>query len=214
MSKISKRSCPPGKIMRKSYKSASGKTVKARCIRKPGLLPGKSSERAQRSITKSKMRSMKAMRMSKKMGLRMRSRCKKNQTLRSGYNIRPYIRKVSGVNVRGSLVAPGCISKRGKSLKIHGEPTTRIVLDEEDHFLSEHGYFDIDTKTKEERHKALHKLITHFIPIKGQMATYNYVIRALNARYILNRNANPKIARIFKADQRAISAEYKKMKTM
>ena len=50
------------------------------------------------------------------------------------------------------------------------------------------------------------------MPIKGEMATYNYVIKALNARYILNRNTNPKVARIFKADQRAISSEYKKMK--
>ena len=44
------------------------------------------------------------------------------------------------------------------------------------------------------------------------MATYNYVIKALNARYIVNRNTNPKVARIFKTDQRTISSEYKKMK--
>ena len=46
------------------------------------------------------------------------------------------------------------------------------------------------------------------------MATYNYVIKALNARYIVNKNTNPKTASIFKADQRIISSEYKKMKEM
>ena len=59
---------------------------------------------------------------------------------------------------------------------------------------------------------ALTSLITHFTPIKGEMATYNYIIKALNARYILNKNTNPKVAKIFKADQKAISAEYKKIK--
>ena len=38
---------------------------------------------------------------------------------------------------------------------------------------------------------------------------WNYVIKALNARYLVNRNTNPKIARIMKADQRQISKEYK-----
>ena len=66
--------------------------------------------------------------------------------------------------------------------------------------------------TKEQRHEALHKLIKHFIPIKGEMAAYNYVIRALNARYILNRNTNRKTAKIFKQDQREFSKEYAELK--
>ena len=44
------------------------------------------------------------------------------------------------------------------------------------------------------------------------MATYNYIIKALNARYILNRNSNPKIAHIFKSDQKTISKFYKTIK--
>ena len=44
------------------------------------------------------------------------------------------------------------------------------------------------------------------------MATYNYVIRALNARYILNKNTSPKTAKIFKLDQKYISKIYKKIK--
>ena len=121
-------------------------------------------------------------------------------------------KKGAHTHYRHALVAPGCIIKRGKSKRIHGEPSTRIYIDEDDHFLSEYGYHDVETKSKEERQQSLHKLISHFLPIKGEMSTYNYVIKALNARYIVNKNTNPKIARIFKSDQKAISAEYKKIK--
>ena len=151
--------------------------------------------------------------MSKKRGLHIDRRCSKGQVLRKGYTRKSYNRKLgTKSHYRHALVAPRCITKRGKSTRIHGEPSTKIYIDEDDHYLSEYGYHDVEMKSYEERHQALHKLIHHFIPIKGEMATYNYVIKALNARYILNKNTNPKVARIFKLDQRDISSEYKKMK--
>jgi hypothetical protein len=207
-----KPSCPIGYVLRDSYKTSSGKCSQSRCVRKSGLLKGKSSVRAEKSFKKAKERSKKALKMTIKRGLHVNTRCNIGQILRRGYNRRSYDRK-KGTHVRHTLVAPGCITKRGKSKRIHGEPPTRIFIDPDDHYLSEYGYHDVETKSKEERHESLHKLISHFLPIKGEMATYNYVIKALNARYILNRNTNPKVARIFKADQKAISAEYKKMKT-
>ena len=144
----------------------------------------------------------------------VRTNCPKDKILRSGYTRRSYDRR-KGTHVRHALVAPNCITKRGKA-KTYKSPLSSsriIVLDPEDHFLSEYGYHDVETTPKETRHVALHKLIKHFLPIKGQMATYNYVIRALNARYILNRNTNPKASRLFKADQRAISVLYRKVKS-
>ena len=209
-----KPSCPSGYILRDSYSTKSGKCTSARCIRKTGLLPGKSSERTEALIKKATMRSMSARRMSVKRGMTVRTNCPKDKILRSGYTRRSYDRR-RGTHVRRALVAPGCITKRGKTGKTQtARASSRvIVLDPEDHFLSEYGYHDVETTNKETRHKALHKLIEHFLPIKGQMATYNYVIRALNARYILNRNTNPKAARLFKADQRAISALYRKVKS-
>ena len=208
-----KPSCPKNYILRDAYKTVSGKCAQTRCIRKTGLISGKSSERAEKSFKESKNRATKALRLSLKKGLPVRSRCSnKTQILRRGYTRKSYDRKI-GTHVRHAVVAPGCIRKRGKSIRIHGEPSTRIYLDDDDHLLSEYGYFDVEMKTLEERHIALHKLIKHFLPIKGQMATYNYIIKALNARYILNKNTNPKIARIFKQDQKAISAEYKKIKS-
>jgi hypothetical protein len=206
-----KPSCPPNYILRNSYKTASGKCSQSRCIRKTGLLKGKSSEKAESSFKASKERSKKALKMSMKRNMHVNTRCNTGHILRRGYTRGSYNRK-KGTHVRHALVAPGCIKKRGKSTRIHGEPSTRIFIDEDDHFLSEYGYHDVETKTKEERHQSLHKLISHFLPIKGEMATYNYIIKALNARYIVNKNTNPKVARIFKIDQRVISAEYKKIK--
>jgi hypothetical protein len=216
MSVSRKPSCPTGYILRDSYQSKSGKCVSSRCIRKTGLLSGKSSERTEALIKKATMRSISARRMSVKRGMTVRTNCPEGKTLRSGYTRRSYDRR-TGLrgHYRHALVAPGCITKRGKTGKTQtARASSRIiVLDPEDHFLSEYGYHDVETTNKETRHKALHKLIEHFLPIKGQMATYNYVIRALNARYILNRNTNPKAARLFKADQRAISALYRKVKS-
>ena len=214
MSVSRKPSCPTGYILRDSYKTKLGKFVSSRCIRKTGLLPGKSSERTEALIKKATIRAMSARRMSIKQDLTVRTNCPKDKILRSGYTRRSYDRRTGKRS--HSLVAPECIIKRGKQ-KTYKSKNNRassriIVLDPEDHFLSEYGYHDIETTPKETRHSALHKLIDHFLPIKGQMATYNYVIRALNARYILNRNTNPKAARLFKADQRVISALYRKVK--
>ena len=204
-----KPSCPSGHILRDSYKTVSGKCSPSRCVRKTGLLKGKSSVRAEKHFALAKEKLIKARSMSLKRGIHVDTRCDKAQILRRGYTRRSYDRR-TGKHYRHALVAPGCIKKRGKSKRINGEPTVRIFLDEDDHFLSEYGYFDVENKTKEERISSLHKLINHFLPIKGEMATYNYVIKALNARYIVNKNTNPKVSRIFKVDQRLISAEYKK----
>lgn len=204
-----KPSCPSGHILRESYHSKSGKLVRARCVRKTGLMRGKSSEKTARLLKKASQRATQALRLSKKAGLPTPSRCRKGMTLRKGYSRRSYNRKNS-THVKHALVNPGCIKTRGKS----GSKQRVIILDPEDHYLSEFGYYNVEDKTMNERHECLHKLIKHFIGVKGEMATYNYVIRALNARYILSRNTNPKVAKIFKQDQRAISKEYKKMKQM
>jgi len=205
---ISKKpSCPSGHILRESYRAKSGKRVSARCIRKPGLLRGKSSEKTVRLLKKASQRASYARRLSKKLGLPISYHCPKGTTLRQGYTRRSYNRKV-GTHVKHALMHPVCIKTRGKL----GSKQRLIVLDPDDHYLSEFGYHDVENKTLEQRHDSLHKLIRHFIPIKGEMASYNYVIRALNARYILNRNTNRKTAKIFKQDQRTMSKEYAQLK--
>ena len=150
-----KPSCPSNYTLRDSYKTSSGKCSPSRCVRKTGLIKGKSSERAERSFKASRNSSNKALKMSLKRGLKIRSKCSKGQVLRKGYTRKSYNRKL-GAHVKNALVAPGCITKRGKSTHIRGEPSTRIYIDENDHFLSEYGYHHVETKSKEERHQSLH----------------------------------------------------------
>ena len=202
-----KPSCPSGYILRESYKTKAGKCVSARCIRKTGLMRGKSSEKTTRLLKKASQRASHAQQLSRKLGLPIQYHCPKGTIQRRGYTRRSYNRKL-GTHVKHALMHPACIRARGKS----GSKERVIVLDPDDHYLSEFGYYDVENKTKEQRHEALHKLIKHFIPIKGEMAAYNYVIRALNARYILNRNTNRKTAKIFKQDQREFSKEYVELK--
>jgi len=210
-------SCPSGYIKRASYKSKSGKRVKSSCIRKTGLFSnGDSNTKTLKMIRKNRQKSMKIVSLSKKMGLPFRERCKKGETLRSGYR---YTRKTDKTGKSSStIVPPECITKRGSmkiSTRTEKQKSARntIIMIDDDHTLSQYGYSDIQHKTKDERMTALTSLITHFIPIKGEMQTYTYLIRALNARYILTKNTNPKVSKIFKSDQKMISKIYKKIKT-
>lgn len=217
-----KPSCPPKYILRDAYHSKNGKIVHARCVHKTGIVsPGTSENKTLSMINNARKRSMKALALSKKLGLHTRERCAEGETLRSGYSRKSYTRKAgvyTGKHYRHAIVAPGCIKKRGSSKiptrteKQKSKRKTIIMLNDDDHFLSEYGYFNVEEKTKETRLEALNKLIEHFLPIKGEMATYNYIIKALNARYILNRNNNPKVAKIFKSDQKTISKIYKSIK--
>ena len=205
-----KSSCPSGYIKRTSYKLKSGTRVKSSCIRKTGLFSnGNSNTKTLQMIRKNRKKSMKVLSLSKKMGLPFRERCKKGETLRSGY--------IRRGNNNSTIVPPECITKRG-SMKIptrtekQKNARNTIIMIDDDHTLSQYGYSNIQDKTKGERMTALTSLITHFTPIKGEMATYTYLIRALNARYILTKNTNPKVSRIFKSDQKMISKMYKKIK--
>lgn len=208
MSVSKKPSCPSGHVLRESYRSKSGKVVRARCIRKTGIFPGKASEKAALRKSQAAARATMAARMTARAGFPVPSRCPPGMTLRAGYTRRTYTRK-SGSRVHSSLAHPACIPRRGKS----GLKTKIYAIDPKtDHYLSEFGYVNIVDKDKATRHTALHKLITHLEAKHGKMAAWNYVIKALNYRALVNRNTNPGVARLMKADQRAISKQYKEEK--
>lgn len=192
------------KILRKSYKSKSGKVVKAKLITKQGLLEGRSDTRTKKIINKLKKRSMKASRLTHG---KSKVRCPKGKILRSAYLRKGYTRR-SGSKVKSSVVAADCI----KDVGLKGKQKKIIVLDDEDHYLSEHGYHHIETLTLEQRKSALMSLIKHYGKTNGESVAMNYVIKALNARYILNRNTNPKVANIMKADRNMVSKMLKKYK--
>jgi len=203
-----KPNCPSGHVIRESYHSKSGKVVRARCIRKTGVFRGKASEKAASRKFQAAARAVIAARMSAKAGLPTPKRCPTGMTLRAGYTRHSYTRK-SGTRVHSSLAHPACIPLRGKS----GRKTKIFAIDSKnDHYLSQFGYEDIVRKDKATRHSALHKLIAHLEAKHGKMAAWNYVIKALNYRALVNRNTNRKASRIMKADQRAISKLYKSEK--
>jgi len=199
-----KPSCPSGHVLRESYHSKSGKVVRARCIRKTGVFRGKASEKAAVRKSQAAARATMAARMSAKAGLPTPKRCPSGMTLRAGYTRRSYTRK-SGIRVHHALAHPACITRRGKS----GRKTKIFAIDPKDHYLSQFGYEDVVNKDKATRHAALHRLITHLEAEHGKMASWNYVIKALNYRALVNRNTNRQAARLMKADQRAISQLYK-----
>ncbi len=203
-----KPSCPSGHVLRESYHSKSGKVVRARCIRKTGVFRGKASEKAIVRQLQATARATMAARMSAKAGLPTPKRCPSGKTLRVGYTRHSYTRK-SGTRVHSSLAHPACITRRGKS----GRKTKIFAIDpKKDHYLSQFGYEDIVHKDQLTRHAALHKLIAHLEAEHGKMAAWNYVIKALNYRALVNRNTNRQVARLMKADQRAISRQYKEEK--
>lgn len=200
-----KPSCPSGHILRESYYSKSGKVVRARCIRKTGVFRGKASEKAAIRKSQAMARATMAARMSARAGLPTPKSCPSGMTLRAGYTRRSYTRK-SGSRVHSALAHPACIPRRGKS----GRKTKIYAIDPKtDHYLSQFGYVDIVNKDQATRHAALHKLIAHLEIEHGKMAAWNYVIKALNYRALINRNTNPGVSRLMKADQRAISRLYK-----
>jgi len=200
-----KPSCPSNHILRESYHSKSGKVVRARCIRKTGVFRGKASEKAAIRKSRAAARATMAARMSAKAGLPTPTKCPSGMTLRAGYTRDSYTRK-SGARVHSSLAHPACIPRHGKS----GSKTKIFAIDPKtDHYLSQFGYEDVINKDRATRHAALHKLIVHLEAEHGKMPAWNYVIKALNYRALVNRNTNRQVARLMKADQREISRLYK-----
>jgi hypothetical protein len=58
-----KPTCPSGHVLRESYKTSSGKCSPSRCVRKTGILTGKSSVRAEKHYKEAKENSKAALKM-------------------------------------------------------------------------------------------------------------------------------------------------------
>ena len=164
--------------------------------------------------------------------------CAKHLITRKAHTRKAYNRK-SGKHINQTFVRKSCVKRYKKNIipitrntrntrrhiKNHNKQKTpkhskqhvshahtKIMLDIDDQYISKFGYYDVANKTIDERHSSLHKVINYFLPIKGMHNTYKYVISALHARYILQRNTDNKIARIFKIDHKYISNEYNENK--
>ena len=189
-------------------------------ISRARFLEGPSATRMRKALAGAKKRTMKALATMRKSGMRTRKSCPPGMKMRVPTMRKAYTKK-SGAKVSGTVVPPSCIPRRivgAQPLQTQpakagrGKSSGKRLFVLEDHYLSNFGYVNIVDMTKEARMAALHKLADHFIPIKGKTATWTYIIRALNARYVLNRYTNPKVAAIMKADQKDISRMYRKIK--
>lgn len=130
--------------------------------------------------------------------------CKKGKILREGYVRTSYHKKCTTcpskkTRVNATVVPPKCIKDRGSK----GKSEKMIVLLM--HNLRKCGYTNVESLSKAKREKYLKKCISRY----GHV----YIIKELNARYVLNKRTNPKSAKIFKEDQKWVSGLYAKKQT-
>jgi hypothetical protein len=114
-------------------------------------------------------------------------KCKKGQVVRDGYKRKAYTRK-SGVHVSSSIVKPGCIKAIGMSKKRGTKGKQLFILKKGE--LTKYGYHSNLTETQ--RHDALKKALSVIKPLS--------LYRKLDALYILNKNVNPSLAKLFQDD--------------
>lgn len=204
--------CPSGYILRDEYQTKSGKVIPARCIKKTGVFPGK-AEVVNKKIRKNiKKEETKALKLSKekcsKEGCKIPTSCPPGKILRASYMREGYTKK-SGTKVKPTVVPPSCI----KDLGAPGHGKKIITLNPADHFLSQHGYENVNNLSLSSRHNALKKTIKAVGKKHGEKNGYLYVIRALTARANLTKRTIPETSAIFKDDQKWVSELYKKFKS-
>lgn len=111
-------------------------------------------------------------------------KCPSGQIVRNGYITRNH-----------KIVSPTCIKATSPSGK---KGTPLFVLRKGT--LSKYGYSDVQELSKTERYHALKKALQHLDPL--------VVFRKLNALYILNKNRNPYVAKIFRDDSHWVRDNY------
>ena len=210
---LSKSACKKGTIYRKGYSRAtkSGSKIKVRgdCIRATSQT-GKKRSLEDKRYLKEKAKSQARAR-SKTRSLSRSKRCSKGQIKRTAYEKKAYSRKgytrsdgtkVKGSRVSKTVVADSCAKDRGKS---HGQGRQLFHLEKD--VLKEYGYGHVKTMPELQRHRALKKALVDIKPLS--------LFRRLNALYVLNKNQDPRSAKIFKEDRNYVktTVEYKNRET-
>jgi hypothetical protein len=178
------KTCRKGSILRKGYtRHLKNKTVRVRsgCI-KAQSQSGLKRSSVDKAIMTKKRRIERLIR--KRFGT---PKCKSGEVIREGYTRKSYVRK-NGVHVSSSKVGPGCIKAVGLSKKRGMKGRQLFVL--EKGTLTKFGYHTHNSE--KERHEALKKAVKKVRPLS--------VYRKLNALYVLNKNKNPTIAKMYRKD--------------
>ncbi len=167
------------KVVKKSRSRKIKKT-----IRKSRKQLSKSKSRTKKPLFKSRSRKVKSKSRSRKSRSRSDSRkiCPKGEIIKKGY-----------ITKNGVKVSPTCITDLGKLGKgIKNIPLLRKGLLTR---FGYHGHLD-----KEKRHKALKKAVKEY--------SAGNVVKKLNAIYVLNRNTNPSLAKIYNSDKKWVQINY------
>lgn len=185
--------CQRGQIKRSSYtrRTSSGKKVRvgSKCI-KAQSQSGKKRSRIDKKIMSLEKREHTIAR--QKFGT---PKCKKGEIVKEGYH------KKKSSKAKGVWVAPTCIKAKGLSKKSGSKGKKLFRL--EKGTLGKYGYENIKQMSKKERKASLKKAVESMKPLS--------VRRKLIALRTLNKNIDPKIAKIYDEDQKFVknTKEYK-----
>lgn len=192
------KNCGSNKIYRNGYtrKTRSGKLIKVpgNCITATSQTGRKTSVETKRYLQN---RDRMHRQMSKKYGV---TRCPPGTIERAGFVRKPTKRKsykrmsrsgsivrIPATNVKRSEVPPTCVKDTG----IKGKGKQLFVL--EKNVLGKYGYDKVSTLSSTKRHEALKKALKRIKPLP--------LFRRLNALYVVNKNTNKNLARIFAEDR-------------
>ena len=180
--KISK--CKSGSILRKGYtRHSKNKTVRV----KKGCIKAQSQSGKKRSVIDRRQISRRRRIHATMRKLFGTKKCGKGRVVRAGYTRKAHGKKSA------SRVAPGCIKATGLSKKRGTTGKQLFVL--EKGALTKYGYHaDL---SENDRHQALSRALADGLkPLS--------LFRKLNALYVLNKNKNRALAKLYRTDAKWI----------
>ena len=193
-----RKKCPTGQILRKGYKTKTGKKVNASCIIAQSDTGKKTSDDIKKYL-KSKSKIYKMSR--DKFPKASKQKCEKGEILKEGY----VAQRKSKIGKKTEYwVKPTCIkSVTGKSSK-----SKKLITILSNGSLKKYGYYNITNLSTTQRHDALTKAISNIKPIS--------VFRKIMALAIFNKNTNPKFHNLLVKDANWIKTQpqYKKDKLL
>ena len=192
------KGCPAGYHKRMTYKSASGKTVPARCVRSTTVYAN-TSKNFKRAVTQKAARRLKAAGITST-AVNLRKACPPGQILRKAYvrRFRTNVKERGYTVKRGNqvyrayprsastIVQAACLKDKGLPGKGPEDITPLRKVE-----LKKHGY--TFRKSELERHEALRKAAKEFGPLG--------VYRKLDAVAKLSVRAAPKASVVFRKDR-------------
>ena len=184
---------PTSLVHVKGYTKANGEKVKGYSYRRKGK--SKTAIGKEEYLKRLRKTSREAM---KKTGQNKLPRCKPGNIVRNAAVVRGYTRS-NGKRVKKGYRRASCIKNEGK----RGEEGKGDILVKEN-VLKKMGYDNVERLSESKRHAALRLAITK--------ESYRRVIAQLVAVANLNIRSNPKLSKIFKADQEYVSGLYREYK--